>query len=276
MLLGSGAVAAGLTMSDEVPAAMAQPTGAMPTVATPSGAPVASWATSKNEEVARKLQPILSGTMPLDAPGLNDEVERSFWTTASMITRVGAYPTVDIFAYDPVTRCALLGTVDVSQKDVAPTFDRYVRLADASQKDTVPSVAIDSGRAMAAFMNHVDAVPANGCAAEIEAAYSSISTERSRISKLAEHSTSVLRGGPAGTAEAPLDHDAARQTAISRERASPLMNNPQVLGVIVTAEHTIVLTGEPRRPVRWASQYKNIAPGRWQFEGASDVGLSLL
>ncbi|USU09983.1 hypothetical protein NF700_06920 [Sphingomonadaceae bacterium OTU29MARTA1] len=194
-----------------------------------------------------------------------------------MITRFNSYPMVDLIAYDFGSRCALAATVDISRSNGPINVTGFVALPQVAMADTAPSLAVDGLFTMTAFVTRHALTPAERCGAALAAAYGpQFEAEQASVAKLVEHAKAVLNGAGAGSAEAPLQASAIEQTVKSRTRARLLMKKPQFLGLVKSADHTVIVLGDPHAGVRWAAQYRNLGPSRWAFEGGTDAGFTLM
>ncbi len=239
-------------------------------------APV-GWQTVTTSQATARLQPVLLGKTTLPIPGLSAPAAMRFWRASGVITRIVGYPYVEMIAYDFGSRCALATTIDISTSRATAVVNGFITVPQVQKRDGVPSLAVDSVITLSAFLHNRQLQAAPACLEAVEASYGDqFDVTQKSVAKLIAHAGSVLAGGPAGSEDAPLSKAAVQQTIVSRIRAGGVMKNATYLGTVRTSDHTVILLGDPRTPVRWAAQYRNLGPGRWQFEGASDAGMTLI
>ena len=276
-LLGGAAIAAVLAPAAPAPAEKTVARAVSTLAPTRAPGDKSGWQTVTTSQATTRLRPVLLGNSKFSIPGLSPAATERFWRASGIITRFGAYPKVEMIAYDFGSRCALTATIDLSQSQPVATPNGFVAESHVQRRDGVPSLAVDSVITLAAFLHNRSLKPAPDCVKAIEASYGDgFATTEKSVAKLIDHAASVLVGGPAGSAEAPLSNAAVQQTAVSRIRAGGVMRHASYLGAVLSADHTVIIFGDPHEPIRWAAQYRNLGSGRWQFEGASDAGMTLI
>ncbi|MDB5715588.1 MAG: hypothetical protein JWO15_2985 [Sphingomonadales bacterium] len=234
----------------------------------------ADWSPSRNKAAAKALMPLLEGRNIPAISGLSPSVARKFWAASSLLTRNGPYPQINLFAYDYITRCALSTSFNTTRGITGDQNMLWFRPTTNNRPITVPSMAFDSILAIGGFAQGLSLKIASDCVERINIVYGALPVRGSE--KLAQHTEIVLRGGPAGSAQAPLEAGALTRTALSRIAASAAIEAPQLLAVIADKNSTVVLIGDPQGGTRFAAQYRNLEDGKWQFEGASSLGLALV